>query len=265
MIKILVCFKITHEVEHLAPKELKAICEGTEDLEYIPKIIGSFDEAALEAALRLRDMAIEQGVEINLTALTIGKYESRFLIDIYSIKYDKVVHLPYNDDVSFCPERVAGAIYDYVSATGSFDIIITGQQASVGENAQTPYIVAERLGLPCISNVSAIELSGEKIKVTFKTNNGYGTALIKAPAIYAMGNAVHPYLRVSTLRDKRTSASKKITQFCASDFSPRMGEAKLLKLFFQEVEKKCTFIQGNTTQEKIRILWEQYIKEVGVI
>jgi electron transfer flavoprotein beta subunit len=262
-LRVVVCFKVTREVEHLTPAELEALCEGGDDLSSTRKMIDTHDEASLEIALRLRESAATQGEEVRLTALTAGDCESRFLKGLFALEYDTIIHIPCAEEVTFRPEHVAAAICSYVDAGAKFDALLTGQQASIGENAATPYLIAERLGIPCISNVIDVEYCRGKLRATAQIDAGVRSALINVPAVYAVGNALHPYLRMATLRKMLAAAGRVATRFEAGDCSPRMGEARLNELRFTKSEKKCRFIEGDNIEEKIAALWEKYIKPAG--
>jgi electron transfer flavoprotein beta subunit len=262
MLSVLVCYKVTYDVDNLTRKELRAICDGTGDLAYTKRTIGGYNEAALETALTLRDAALAGEFDISLTALTVGNEESCFASDLYAIGYDEVVHVVTEEDLTYRPEKTAGVICSYILRSGAFDIILTGQQAGLGESSQVPYIIAEELGLPCISNVTDMELSGGVIRVTKKTDAGTSRYNIKAPAVYAMGNAVHPFLRLATLRSKLAAASKKENVIPAGDCPTHMGEAQLQRLVYEEPERQCAFVEGKTLEDKIDTVWDRYIKGV---
>jgi len=245
--------------------ELEAISAGGDDLSSTRKVIDTHDEASLEIALRLRDAAAEQGEEVDVTALTVGDCEHRFLKGLFALGYETIVHVPCAVEVTFQPERVAAAICGYVAAGGGIDALLTGQQASIGGNAATPYLIAERLGIPCISNVIDLAYCGGKLRSTAQTDTGVRSALINVPAVYAIGNAAHPYLRMATLKKVLAAASRVATRFEAGSWSPRMGEARLKKLRFTKSEKKCQFIEGETIEEKISVLWTKHIKPMGSV
>lgn len=263
--RVVVCFKVTREVEHLSPTELEAISAGGDDLSSTRKMIDTHDEASLEIALRLRDTATEHGEEVGLTALTIGDCESRFVRGLFALGYETIVHVPCENEVTFRPEHVAAAVCSYVAAGARIDALLTGQQASIGANAATPYLIAERLGIPCISNVIDLEYRGGKLRSTAQTDTGVRSALINVPAVYAIGNAVHPYLRMATLKKVLAAAGRVATRFEAGAWSPRMGEARLQKLRFAKSEKKCQFVEGETLEEKISVLWTKHIKPMGTV
>ena len=52
--KVCVCFKVVEDLEKVVPTDWQEF-EGFPDTSYVGKIIGYFDEVALELALRLKD------------------------------------------------------------------------------------------------------------------------------------------------------------------------------------------------------------------
>lgn len=241
------------------------MCAGGADLSSARKMIDTHDEASLEMALRLRDAAAKEGNEISLTALTVGDCESRFAKGLFALGYETIVNIPCHEDLTFRPERVAAAICNYVTAGAEIDVLLTGQQSSIGGNAATACLIAERLGIPCISNVIDMEYRGGTIRSTAQIDSGFRSAVVSVPAVYSVGNAVHPYLRIATLQKMLASAGRVVTRVAAGDCSPRMGEARLRRLRTTKSERKCQFITGETVEEKIAVLWENFIKPTGTV
>ena len=58
-------------------------------------------------------------------------------------------------------------------ATGGFDLIICGRQASDWDNAQVPLGVAEILGMSCITLGRKVEVEGDKVLVERLIPDGY--------------------------------------------------------------------------------------------
>ena len=82
--------------------------------------------------------------------------------------------------------------------------------------------------------------------------------------ICAMGNARYPYLRVATLREKMASSKKKITEIEEEDkvTGSRIREAEPVVFVRKKSVRNCRFIEGETAEEKARVLWE-HLKEEG--
>jgi electron transfer flavoprotein beta subunit len=259
--RILVCFKVVRDVEHITPGELSALRDGCLELSVFQQIIGSYDEAALETALRLADGMREGGQDITLHALTAGKCESRFAKNLYAIGFDEVICLDPERDSTWEPEFTAGCVASFVKAGAGYDLILTGKQAGPGESALLPAFLAGELGLPCLPEVIALRPGKRGIAATAKTDRGRCSLTLIRPAVCAVGEAAHPYLRVAVLREKLAAAAKE-TRFCAVDGIPQaMGPARFLHYMYEVREKQCRFIEGANLEQKVDVLWSEYLQK----
>lgn len=260
MTRILVCFKITRDVEHITPAELIALRDGQQDISQFRKKLGSYDEAALETALRLREAL---GAETILHAVTVGECESRFIKDLYAVGYDCVCALPCQEDLTYHPETVAALLAQYAGKQGDYDMILTGKQAGLGENAFTPYLLAKKLGLPCVSQVlSILPCEGGPI-VRTQTDTGYAQRKVTRPAVYAIGEVAHPYLRVPSLRESLAAAKKPAETFLPTA-ERKSDSLRFMGYHFTEVIKQCREIPGENMEEKVSALLDIYREELGL-
>lgn len=268
MFRILVCFKIVPDLDAVSNDDWKKTTNSEIDLSYARKILGVYDESALESALRLKDEFIIQGMEVELTAFTIGTGEMQFqLKSLFSVQFDRVVKLAFSEDIRFCPKTIARIISSFVSKEDRFDAVIFGQQASIGDNGQTHYYTAESLKMPCLSNVSELSLVSNGIRSSQISDSGIIKQTTCIPSVYAIGNAVHAYLRVPTLREKIAASNKIVEVLTLADIGLEQEglsakQPELIKLFRENKEKHCQMIAEGSTAEKAECLLLQYLKEV---
>ena len=88
---------------------------------------------------------------------------------MYALGFSHAVRVEAEEDVDlrFCPGLIADVTAKYVKETASQDVIVMGTQSSDGSNMKTPLLLAERLGWPCITQVTALEPVDEKhLRVT---------------------------------------------------------------------------------------------------
>jgi electron transfer flavoprotein alpha/beta subunit len=259
--RILVCFKVVRDVEYITPRELSALRDGRLELSVFQQVIGSYDEAALETALRLADGFKELGNEIAIHALTVGTCESRFAKNLYVLGFDEVICLATEQDITWRPEFTAGCIASFVKADGGFDLILAGKQAGPGENALLPRLLAGELGLPCLPEIIALSPGEKGIAAVAKTDRGRCSLTLIRPAVCAIGEAAHPYLRVATLKEKLNAASKKMRFLTAAEAPQIMGAARFLHYNYEVREKQCRFIKGANLEQKIDILWAEHLQQ----
>lgn len=149
--KIVVCLKRVPDTElrfTIAP-DGKSL--DTSGLKYE---ISTFDEYAVEAALRLNE-AHGPG---EVTVVGLGPAGmAELLRRAMSMGADRAIHLT-ADDVPFDGAAIAEALARALG-DGGYDLILLGRNATdTGSGAVGP-MLAHRLGLPCVTAVSKLELA----------------------------------------------------------------------------------------------------------
>lgn len=260
MIKILACFKIARDFEGITPSELCSLRDGTLNISLFKKIIGCYDEAALESARRLaRSVPPEE--HFILHAVTAGPCETRFAKDLYAIGFDEVFQIQPPGEIC-SPQETAAYIYNFIQHMGGYNTVLTGQQTWPGESGLFPYILAKRLGLPCISQVMEL-IWKNGVHITAKTDRGGYSCTVKAPAVYIVGDAVHPYLKIATLQEKLRANNRSLHTIDPSFVLPQMDTGKMIRLLYEKQERCCRFIEGDNAQEKAKNLWKEVMQPCG--
>lgn len=264
--RILVCFKVVPDLDNVLVDEWNACTEGNIDLSYVKKIYNSFDEAALEMALRISEIAKEQGQDAEVTALTISSENIDSLLrNLYAVKMHRVVKIECDCDVRFNAWGIAQIIVSYVREAGMYDVILMGCQAAVGNNGQTALLTAEMLGYPCITQVMDSVPVGEHLRVVSQIDQGIRRQTIKPPAVLAVGNAVHPYLRIPTLKEKMGALKSEISYLSlpslklSPDQIERYNDKFLISLYRESQGRQCEYVEGASPEEKAQVLYDRYI------
>jgi electron transfer flavoprotein alpha/beta subunit len=266
---------------------------------YMKKAIGAYDESALELALRLAEEARAMGREAELTALTVDEdMEDHAAKNLFAAGYARVVQVTCSEDLRFRPDLTADLLCGFtkhsqkekffneeknLNEKKSFDWILTGQQANVGDNGQTHLLMAEKLGIPCILNVidasclkdSCLE---EGVRVVSLVDEGVLEQTVTPPAVLAVANAAHPYLRVPTLRERMAASQKKVLVIAGETLvspdspnsidSSNASAAKRLPqvvhrgLTVKKLRRECRFVPGKSPEEKARLLYDSCLAKV---
>lgn len=265
---ILCCFKIVPDLDLLSDEDWVVYSDNNVDVSFVKNIWNCFDESALEMLLKLSDTSESFNMSYNLSALTIGNDQSdSYLKTLYALGYEKAVRIECNEDLRFSPELTARMITEYIKEYGSQEIIVMGNQASVGDNGKTPLLTAEYLRWPCVTEVTGIESVDEEfIKVESITDNGVLTQIIKTPCVLSIGNAPNSYLRVPTLKDRMRSGKKPIETIVASELLNLTKEEIKLMNKIQNLERvdasrAGTIVTGDSPEEKAFKLYNCYLKE----
>jgi len=123
-----------------------------------------FDEYALEEALRIKETCPETRVDV----ITLGPERARDVIRrAYDMGADNGIHILADDSNYLDPSAVAARIGEE-AAKGSYDLIFAGIMSEDMMQAQTGQMVAEVLGLPCVSSVVDLKLDESAKKVLVK-------------------------------------------------------------------------------------------------
>ncbi|GAB3585860.1 electron transfer flavoprotein subunit beta/FixA family protein [Calidifontibacter terrae] len=129
--------------------------DNTTDREGVDGLLSEMDEYAIEQALRI----VEAG-EGEVTALTVGPAEAADAIKkALQMGVDKAVHV--QDDAIHGSDAVATSLVlaKAVEKLGKVDIVMMGTSSTDGVMGVVPAMLAERLGLPQITQLSQIEVA----------------------------------------------------------------------------------------------------------
>jgi len=142
-------------------------------------VMNPYDEYALEQALLLKDEAGEGTV----TVVSLGPEDARdTLRSALAMGADEAVLL-----IADAPSDglvVARALAEAIRGR-EYDLILFGKQAIDGDNMQVPAMVAEILGHPCATVVTALELDGSSGSARREVEGGHELVEFDLPAVIA--------------------------------------------------------------------------------
>ena len=265
--KILGCFKVVPDLDLVVEEDWNVKDHLYVDAGYAKLVWNCFDEGALEMMLRLSDLSESLNVIYKLSALTISRQKTEgFLKTLYALGFSEGVRIcvEAEEELLFSPEMVAEGIANYVREIEEQDVVITGIQSSDGSSRKTPYLLAEKLGWPCITQVIGIEPIDENhLKVTSQVSGGYMVRDVKIPCVLAVGNSSCAYLRIPTLKDKMKLGKRPITRLRPEDMGMLQVSENVRIAALKPVDRKrnTVVIEAGTPQEKAKYLYENYLKE----
>ena len=180
--KILTTVKKVVDVELTIKVKDGAIVE--DGLQYV---INAWDENAVEVSVQLKE---NNGAETTLVSIGGGD-NTDMIRRCYAMGIENGIHI---DDPalaeadSFVYAKVLQKVYE----KGDYDLVITGKQAQDTDNGQTGIILAEYLGLPCVSNVIAIEvIDDQHIKVSRLGDAGTEIVELELPAVVTVDVSIN--------------------------------------------------------------------------
>ena len=269
---LLACFHAVGNLDLLSESEwISGSRSGHIDTSYLKTIINCFDESALELALRYADQAKERSLSCDLSTVTAGGTVcDRILKTLAALGYTRTERIQYDMENSFSSERTASLLANYVRQTGDFDLIITGIQSAVTCAGKTPYLLAEELGITCISQVTDFTPVDENsCRVTYQMDGFTCSELVTFPAVLAVGNVPNTYLRVPTLKQRMSSKKQPVLVLTAIEpDSPDSIDAESpeatvrLKSMEAYIKTRKGLILTGDAEETARQLYHLYCKEV---
>jgi electron transfer flavoprotein beta subunit len=125
----------------------------TSDAEFV---INPYEEYALEQGVQLKE---KHGGEV--TVLTLGPEKSTSVIlKALALGADRAVHLKsenFPDDPSVVARAIAAEL-----KTVEFDVLLFGKKGVDDDNQQVGPMVAELLGIPCVTQIVKLDISAGK-------------------------------------------------------------------------------------------------------
>jgi electron transfer flavoprotein alpha/beta subunit len=262
--KILVCFKATPKVEMFLDQDWVVDKQHKIDTSFVRSELSSYDESALEMALKLSDAAQGLSIPMELNAFTVdNRSAAPILKTLNALQFETVVRVEPREDLLFQPTAVAAIISQYIREMTFQDVVMLGRQSDIGENAKTPLLTAEMLGWPCITQATQIEPADEAhLIVTHQVDDGYAREKVRMPIVISVGDAPCSYLRKPTLRDRLNYGKKTIEVLSVDAFDLPAETEALTDLTILRHERAGRIIEGESPAEKATVLYEEYLKPV---
>ncbi len=173
--KILVCVR---RVPDTAARIKIASSGKSIDTTNVEYVINPYEEYALEAGVQLKE---KHGGEV--TILTLGpEKSSQVILKGLALGADKAIHLKsevFPDD----PSATARALAEELK-TVEFDMILFGKKGVDDDNQQVGPMVAEILGIPCVTQVVKLEVADGKVVAHREIEGGVLVVETTLPAAF---------------------------------------------------------------------------------
>ncbi|MCG6893649.1 MAG: hypothetical protein LJE65_08600 [Desulfobacteraceae bacterium] len=252
MMHIIVCVKMVMDPEmpfsvfKVDPESNKPIVpDGTS------AVLSTFDECALEAALRIKD-----GQDCKITALSLGAELPKSLLQkLYALGADEVIGIEAPEFEHLDAFSTANALTRAIEKIGDFDLVFMGRQSADWEAGLVWAGVAEALQLPSVSLVREATPGDGKVTAVRCVSDGIEAVEADMPALLTFTSEVGE-IRFCSLKDMMKAKKKKIVKWSAADIGFETVERMQLKtLFVPEMPVvDCQIIEGDDDGEKGRRL-----------
>lgn len=254
---ILLAFKPEPDPGMMAEKDWQAAVQDTcgPDTALLRCSPGADEQAAAALLLAQR----RDGCDMTLTALSASDNRALHWLRYFAaLGFDKTALLETPADLRFAPEFIAQQIADWQRHHAT-DVIITGCQSSEGQNGQTPFLVAEMLAWPCLTQVERFTLEPPYVALEQRTPTGLRRVRVRLPVVIAVRQCGEVALPVPGMKQRLAAAKTEvIRQSVAAEVVTNVQCRQLVRA---AQRRGATIITGPGVQEKARILWHDYLRQ----
>jgi electron transfer flavoprotein beta subunit len=230
-------------------------------------VISAYDQNALEVALQVREK-----VGGKITALSLGEPEAQGAVkSAMGMGVDAGVLVSDPALAGSDSFGVAHVLAKAVRKIGAPDLILTGFVSGDTGSKMVGPLLAEELGLPCLTFVSRIEVKDGKVIARRILEDGYELVEAPLPLVVSIVSDDSNVPRYSKLKDIMAAARKTVPVWKGADLgveAERVGAAahrvRLADVTIPERESRCEFIAGETPAEQAERLAER-LRELKVI
>lgn len=212
-----------------------------------------FCENALETALQIRDA---HGGKI--TAITCGPEGAEDVLrKAMALRADEAVLVVNDAAANPDPLFVARTLAAAIRKLGDVDVVMVGREAGDWGAGQTGGLVAEELGLPCVSFAESFEPASAAgtVRVKRQIDSGWETIEAATPVVLSITNHDKNVPRIPKTRDVMQSYRKPLVKWTLAELGIDPGTAnsyyQVAELFIPQKESRCEFIEGDTLEAKI--------------
>jgi electron transfer flavoprotein beta subunit len=193
------------------------------DLANVKMSMNPFDEIAVEEALRLR----EKGAATEVIAVSVGPEKAQeTLRTALAMGADRAILIVAEDVEPLGVAKLLAKVMDE-EAPG---LVILGKQAIDDDSNQTGQMLAALTGRPQGTFASAVEVTGDSVKVTREVDGGLETISLKTPAIITTDLRLNEP-RYASLPNIMKAKSKPLAQKTPADYgvdvAPRLKTLKV--------------------------------------
>ncbi len=200
-----------------------------------------FCENALETALQLGG---------TITALTYGPESAEdTLRKALAMKASAAAHVVGDGGH---PLHVAQVLAAAIRKLGPFDLVIAGRESGDWGAGQTGALLAEELGLPCVSFADKVEDRQSCLPIRRQTESGWEIIEAQPPLVVTVTNAEHNVPRIPKVRDVMMAHRQPVTRFTAEELGVARGDYyEIVELAIPQKESRCEFVDVDEFAKRI--------------
>lgn len=219
-------------------------------------VISSFDENALEVAMKLREKTSG-----HVTAITLGEASAvEVLKKALALGANEAVLI--SDAVlnSASSQIRAAALAKGVQKAGTFDMVLCGCESGDWGNRIMGSIIAEILKFPFLAYAVEIDKAGEKLRIKRAGENGFEIWEAAPPIVLSILSHETNVPRFAKLKDIMAAAKKSIPKWSVADiglepasFDPSFDPVEIEELKKESRDSRCEILEGEP-EEQVAVL-----------
>ena len=184
--------------------------------------VSPHEECGVEEAVRL----IEQHGGSS-AVLTLGPPEAEEqLRDMMALGIDRAVHLV-TDGEEWDPQATAQAITEAIGTEPDpYDLILFGNESADAGNYQVAIRVAHKLGLPVVTGVKGITLTGDQLLCEQEVTGGRDVYVVPTPAVVTVKEGIN-LPRYPSVPGRLRAKRKPLTSSTPKRPEPKLEMVKL--------------------------------------
>jgi electron transfer flavoprotein beta subunit len=227
----------------------------------MPPVFSTFDENALEAALR-----IKENQDCKITVLSMGKDLPKAVLQkALALGADEVIGVEGPEFEDLDAFSTAQAMSNAITKIGEYDLIFTGRQSADWDAGLVWAGVAETLDIPSITIGRKAEIQDGKVVVERCVSDGIETVESNLPALVTFSSEVGEIRNVS-LKALMKVKKRQIPKWSASDVDFEKKETMNMRDLYEPDlgEVDCFMISGESPEEMGRNLAKKLLEEVSL-
>ena len=196
--------------------------DNTTDRENIDGLLSELDEYAIEEALKIVE---SDGGEV--TAVTVGPADAADAVKkALQMGADKGIHV--NDDAIAGSDALATSLVlaEAIKKAGQADLVLFGLASTDGGMSVIPAMVAERLGLPQVTQVSTLEVSGGQVTGRRDSDTASETYVSALPAVVSVTDQINEP-RYPSFKGIMAAKKKPVEELTLADLGVDAGQVGL--------------------------------------
>lgn len=209
-------------------------------------VINPWDELTLTRAIELRESADSQVTE--LVVVHAGGVDAEPVIrKALAMGADRAVRI---DTKPQDASSAALALADYFKRE-SYDLILTGLESADFNGGITGVLLASKLGLDVINNVSSLEIIAGKVSLKRESNQGTQSLNLNSPVVIVTQKGIAIVPRIPSMRGVMSARTKPLQIVAASTGGIDSG---LRGYQYPPKRQTCKFVPADEAGKLIDLL-----------